>query len=128
VLVTEGNLEFLCNRDMCFRLLKPFCVLDFDFLHHIGENYQTLRRYIVEFLNVLKLRATPSATELLEAINFIRKLYLDNGRKIPADAPISFIKKRWGKLVFTVDGIHRYYYEICVLSELKNALRSGDNR
>lgn len=99
---------------------------DFDFLHHIGENYQTLRRYIVEFLNVLKLRATPSATELLEAINFIRKLYLDNGRKIPADAPISFIKKRWGKLVFTVDGIHRNYYEICVLSELKNALRSGD--
>lgn len=99
---------------------------DFDFLHHISENYQTLRRYVVEFLNVLKLRAAPSATELLEAINVIRKLYADNGRKIPADAPTSFIKRRWSKLVFTAGGIHRNYYEICVLSELKNALRSGD--
>ena len=99
---------------------------DFDFLHYIGENYQTLRRYIVDFLNVLKLRAAPSAIELLEAINLIRKLYAESSKKIPKNAPTSFIKKRWFKLVFTQDGIHRNYYEICVLTELKNALRSGD--
>jgi TnpA family transposase len=43
-----------------------------------------------------------------------------------SNAPIAFIKKRWARLVFTDDGIDRRYYEICVLSELKNSLRAGD--
>ncbi|ENV85870.1 transposase for transposon [Acinetobacter radioresistens DSM 6976 = NBRC 102413 = CIP 103788] len=51
---------------------------------------------------------------------------VDNTRKIPSNAPIAFIKKRWARLVFTDDGIDRRYYEICVLSELKNSLRAGD--
>ncbi|UUZ54145.1 hypothetical protein LP419_37995 [Massilia sp. H-1] len=29
---------------------------DFDFLHHIGESYATLRRYAPQFLGVLKLQ------------------------------------------------------------------------
>ena len=45
---------------------------------------------------------------------------------MPADAPTAFIKPRWAKLVLTDDGIDRRYYELCALSELKNALRSGD--
>ena len=46
--------------------------------------------------------------------------------RLPADAPIDFVKKRWEKLVFTEDGVDRRYYELCAMSELKNALRSGD--
>ncbi len=37
-----------------------------------------------------------------------------------------FIKPRWKPLVITPEGIDRRFYEICALSELKNALRSGD--
>lgn len=50
----------------------------------------------------------------------------DNARVVPADAPKEFIKLRWAKLVLTEAGIDRRYYELCALSELKNALRSGD--
>jgi len=99
---------------------------DFDFLPRISENYPTLRRYIPQFLNILQLRAASSAVDLLGAIEIIRKLYADNSRKLPEKVPTSFVKRRWGKLVFTKEGVHRIYYEICVLSELKNALRSGD--
>ena len=53
-------------------------------------------------------------------------MYADNAGKVPADAPTGFIKKRWGKLVLTDEGLDRRYYELCVLSEFKNALRSGD--
>jgi hypothetical protein len=42
------------------------------------------------------------------------------------DAPVDFIKKRWEKLVFTEGGVDRRYYELCAVSELENALRSGD--
>lgn len=47
-------------------------------------------------------------------------------RVVPADAPTTFIRPRWRPLVFNARGIDRRFYEICALSELKNALRSGD--
>ena len=99
---------------------------DFDFLHRIGENYATLRRYAPKFLDVLKLRAAPAAKNVLDAIKVLRGMNTDNARKVPADAPTDFIKPRWQKLVMTDAGIDRRYYELCALSELKNSLRSGD--
>ncbi|HNF92590.1 MAG TPA: Tn3 family transposase [Accumulibacter sp.] len=99
---------------------------DFDFLPRIGESYATLRRYAPELLDVLTLRAAPAAKPLLDAIVVLRGLNADNARKVSADAPTDFIKPRWQKLVMTDTGIDRRYYELCALSELKNALRSGD--
>ena len=99
---------------------------DFDFLPRIGENYATLRRYAPEFLDVLKLRAAPAAQDLLDAIDVLRGMNVDNARKVPLNAPTGFIKPRWQRLVMTDAGIDRRYYELCALSELKNALRSGD--
>jgi hypothetical protein len=68
---------------------------EFDFLHRIGDKYDTLHRYSAEFLDVLKLRAAPVAKGMLEAIKVLRRMNLDNVRKMPADAPTAFIKKRW---------------------------------
>ena len=99
---------------------------DFDFLYRVGDGYATLRRYAPEFLAVLKLRAAPAAKGVLDAIEVLRAMHTDNARKVPADAPTSFIKPRWHKLVMTDAGIDRRYYELCALSELKNSLRSGD--
>ena len=98
----------------------------FDFLPHVAEGYAMLRRYTPQFLEVLQLRAGPAARDVFEAIEVLRGMNTDNARKVPADAPTGFIKKRWGKLVMTDAGIDRRYYELCALSELKNALRSGD--
>jgi predicted phosphatase len=99
---------------------------DFDFLYLVGESYATLRRYAPAFLDVLKLRAAPAAKSVLGAIEVLRNMNTDNARKISADAPTDFVKPRWQKLVMTYAGIDRRYYELCTLSELKNALRSGD--
>jgi hypothetical protein len=43
-----------------------------------------------------------------------------------APTPKTFVRQRWTPFVFTDGGIDRRYYELCVLAELKNALRSGD--
>lgn len=99
---------------------------DFDFLHYVGESYSMLRRYAPEFLSVLKLKAASAGKDIIDAIDVLRSMNTDNIRKVSVDAPTGFVKKRWAKLVFTNDGIDRRYYELCVLSELKNALRSGD--
>ena len=98
----------------------------FDHLHLVSENFNTLRRYTPAFLEVLQLRAAPAAQRVLDAVQQLREMNADNLRKVPSDAPTAFIKPRWKPLVITPEGIDRRFYEICALSELKNALRSGD--
>lgn len=97
-----------------------------DHLALVSAHFTTLRRYTPAFLAVLDLHAAPAAQDLLAAINVIRALNSAGARRIPEDAPTSFIRPRWKPLVFTDDGFHRGFYEFCALAELKNALRSGD--
>ena len=114
---------FAASVNEALRLSQPD---DFDFLHLVGEQYSTLRRYAPEFLRVLKLRAAPAAKDVLDAIDVLRRLNATGARGVPADAPIAFVKKRWEKLILSDEGIDRRYYELCAMAELKNSLRSGD--
>ena len=103
---------------------------DFDFLPRINDSYQTIRRYAPAMLEILPLQATQATDSLMQAVELLRDMKIDDTRKLPNDPakpiPTQFIKKRWHKLIHTEDGIDVRYYELCVLSELKNALRSGD--
>ena len=90
------------------------------------SHYSTLRRYVPAFLDVLKIQSTPSSKDILAGIEILRRLNSENTRKLPDDTPTSFVKKRWKEVVFKGTDIDRRYYELCLLSELKNVLRSGD--
>jgi len=98
----------------------------FDYLHLISNHYSQIRRYAPALLETLELNAALVTRDILEAVNVLRKLNNNNTRSIPMDAPTSFIRKRWENLVLKDDGLDRKFYELCVFSELKNALRSGD--
>lgn len=98
----------------------------FDHLHLVIESFNMLRRYTPEFLNVLKLNADPAAQRVLDAITVLRGMNARGSRKMPADAPTTFVKPRWKPLVIVNGSIDPRFYEICALSELKNSLRSGD--
>jgi hypothetical protein len=50
----------------------------------------------------------------------------DGLRKVPQHAPLGFIRRRWEAYVLGTEGIDRRFYELCVMTELKNSLRSGD--
>jgi hypothetical protein len=99
---------------------------DFDYLSLVGDGFNQLRRYTPTLLSSLSMKAAPPVHELLAAIEVLKGMNDRQARKIPDDAPTSFIRKRWKNLVQTPDGIDRRFYELCVLSELKNSLRSGD--
>ena len=99
---------------------------DFDYLPRIGTSYSQIRRYAPAFLEALPMKAAPAARDILDAVDMLRTLNADNTRQVPGDAPTSFVKRRWKNLVFTNTGVDRRFYELCVLSELKNALRAGD--
>ncbi len=99
---------------------------DFDFLAQVGDSLHQLRRYTPTLLEALTLRAAPVVRDLLAAVEVLKGMNRRQARKVPDDAPTSFVRKRWESLVCTAEGLDRPFYELCVLAELKNSLRSGD--
>lgn len=55
----------------------------------------------------------------------MRDLHLGRLRKIPADAPVGFIRKAWPRGIGP-DIPDRRTHELCVLVELRDRLRAGD--
>ncbi len=100
---------------------------DFDSLPQIRDSYAMLRRYTPDLLQTLTFLAAPAAADLLEAVDVVRELNRSGARPVPEAAPRSIVRPRWARVVFAEDGtIDRAFYEMCVLAEVRNALRSGD--
>lgn len=100
---------------------------DFDSLPQIRDSYAMLRRYTPDLLQTLTFKAAPAAADLLDAVDVVRELNKAGSRPVPENAPRSIVRPRWARVVFAEDGtIDRAFYEMCVLAEVRNALRSGD--
>ncbi|NRO98794.1 Tn3 family transposase [Paraburkholderia sp. NMBU_R16] len=98
----------------------------FDHLHLIASGHNQLRRYAPRLLDAFAFGAAPVAQPVLDAIDTLKAMNQHNARPVPKDAPTGFIKPRWEQHVLTDEGVDRRFYELCAMSELKNALRSGD--
>ncbi|WP_442949846.1 Tn3 family transposase, partial [Nostoc sp.] len=105
------------------KLARP---ADFDYFNLLDRRYSQLRRYTPTLLSAFEFKASNPAAAIVEALNLIKELNYTNRRNIPDDAPVDFVKPRWLKYVFNNGKIDRHYYEMCVLSELRDCLRSGD--
>ena len=114
---------FLVSVEEAAKLSLPE---DFDYLVLVGNSYSYIRRYASEFLDAFEFRASPASEDLLRAIHLLRNLNARNTRSVPKDAPTGFVRRRWKPHVFEGEEIDRRFYELCVLSEMRNALRSGD--
>ena len=71
----------------------------------------------------------PTATRIrcLQAVELLQNLNQERRRAVPADAPLKFVPTKWHPYVVDGSGrIDRRYYELCVLWELRAALRAGD--
>ncbi len=99
----------------------------FDYLEHIEDYYSKLRKYAPLLLDSFDFSAAPPGEPLLEAVEVLKDLNATGRRKVPEDVPTSFVKPRWEPYVFGEDGaINRRNFEINLLSELKDNLKSGD--
>ena len=100
---------------------------NFDYLDFLEAGHAHVRRYAPALLEAFDFRAASSAKPLIEAVGVLKDMNEKGRRKVPEDAPISFVKPRWRDHVVGAEGeIDRRYYELSALSELKNSLRSGD--
>ena len=98
----------------------------FDALELLTDYFSTLRKYAPLFLEAFEFRGAPVTQPLLAAIEVLRVMNRAGARKVPADAPLTFVPLRWRRAVGSGADIDRRFYELCALSELKNRLRAGD--
>ncbi len=99
---------------------------NFDYLDLFENRYSQLRRYTPKLLETFEFKAASPSLPLLQALLILRELNISGRRNVPTSAPTNFIKPRWRNHVFNGERINRHYYEMCALSELRSALRSGD--
>ncbi|MCL1890019.1 MAG: Tn3 family transposase [Desulfovibrionaceae bacterium] len=106
------------------KLARP---IDYDYIDLIQGKYPVLRRYAPTLLKRLTFKAAQSSEPLIKAIELLNGLNDSNKRGVPKNTPTDFLPDRWKKYAVNSDGtINRRYYEIAVLEELKNSIRSGD--
>ena len=115
--------HFTASIDEAEKLAQPE---GFDYLPLIGDGYTHLRRYVPALLSSLELRVAPAAADILQAVEVLRVMNEQKARRVPEDAPTGFVRRRWAELVSTEEEIDRRFFELCVLSAVKDALRSGD--
>ncbi len=106
------------------RIVRPVEDSGFDFLR---KRYGHLRRFIPAFLGVFSFRSNLDSDPLLQPVDLLRRLSKRRGRSLPRSADIGFVPPKWRSYVIDDQGrIDRAYFELCVLSELRAALRAGD--
>lgn len=122
--VIEWN-SFVSSVEEAQELARP---ADYDYLDLLQKRFYSLRKYTPTLLKVLEFHSTKANEPLLQAIEIIRGINESGKRKVPDDSPVDFISKRWKKHLYEDDGttINRHYYEMAVLTELREHVRAGD--
>lgn len=115
--------KFVQTVEEADQLARP---VEFDFFELLDDHYNTMRKFVPRMLNTYVFKASHPSESLLQALNLLKTMNETRKRKIPENAPTDFVKPKWQKHVFKEDGIDRHYYEIFVMAELRNHLRSGD--
>ena len=99
---------------------------EFDPFQMLGAHYAGVRRWSPAFLAAFTFQGVPAAASLLRAIDILRALNVGQRSNLPTAPPTGFVRERWARHVVVDGAINRRYYELCVLSELRDRLRAGD--
>lgn len=92
----------------------------------LDNRFPYVREFTPLVLETLEFGSPRADNELLEALAILRRMNAEQRRKVPEEAPIGFIPKRWAKAAQRPDGVDRHAWEFCLLSEVRAALRAGD--
>lgn len=109
--------------DDCLRLMRPTHDHYYDFL---ANRYSYIRRFAPALFATLNFDGSDNQAMLLRAISLIHQLNQSRQRTLPETAPTEFVTPTWLSYVRDSSGnLSRRYYELCVLWELRRALRAG---
>jgi len=97
-----------------------------DPLDFVTDGYARFRRYAPRFLDTLELRGNGTAEPLLDAIAMMRRINHSGGNALPVNVALAFARPKWRRRICGDGKPDRQAWEIGLLFEIRNALRSGD--
>ncbi|MEO7195939.1 MAG: Tn3 family transposase [Pseudonocardiaceae bacterium] len=100
-------------------------------LSAMHASYSYLRQFTPNVLSAIDFQGGPGMAELMAAVAIVKELNRLGGRKVPEDAPVSFVPGRYAEYLEKArksgdDTAYRHYWELCVVLGLRDGLRSGD--
>ena len=106
------------------RLARP---ADGNYFDLLEARYSQVRQYTPAVLAALRFNSNRSDDQLLAAVELLQELNARGRRAVPDDAPTAFASRRWQPYLHRGDGrVDRHHWELCVLTELRGALRAGN--
>jgi hypothetical protein len=90
-----------------------------------------VRQFAPDVLRAIRFAGGTGTEALLGAVAVLAELYATGARKVPPDAPASFVPARFAGYLDAAAAAgnvtgYRHYWELCVLLGLRDGLRSGD--
>jgi TnpA family transposase len=104
-------------------IIRP---LDGNHLDFFIRRFNYIRKFSPKFLDMLTFRCHPDKASLLNGVEIIKTINQTGSRKIPDEAPRNFVSPAWQVYLKENNKLDRHYYEMAVLWELRNTLRSGE--
>src|SRR5713226_3525454 len=93
----------------------------------VRRRYNYVRQFAPRLLETFVLRALVPNDPLLRAVEHLRECNRTGQRGLDAEAPIEFIPASWKPYVCPTPGeIDRPLWEICLLDQLRQALKGGN--
>ena len=98
-----------------------------DERHFFGTRYSYFRRFFPNLIETLKFHPLQEPDSLVDAISTLRQMNESpEPHKLLQDGPREFVPDDWRSRVFNRDcSINRRWYELCVMTEMRDSLRSG---
>lgn len=111
----------------CQELATPSTQL---YVEEVRKRYSYVRQFAPRLLDAFTLQASVSNEPLLQAVEYLRARNQNHQRGLDENVPLAFVPPKWKPLVSpggaTKDQVDRALWEICLLSELSHALKSGN--
>ena len=85
-----------------------------------------MKQFTPNLLAKLDFKVAFTKDNFETALTLVKDLQIGKIRKLPQDAPMNFVSNSWHKVVIQEGKINQQNYELCVLSLLKDRLKSGD--
>jgi TnpA family transposase len=110
--------------DECRALASP---AEHLYLTEVRRRYSYVRQFAPRLLETFVLRALTPNEPLLRAVEYLRERNQSGQRGMGEEAPLDFVPPSWKPQVCPAPGeIDRPLWEICLLEQLRQALKGGN--
>jgi TnpA family transposase len=92
----------------------------------LKQRFSQVREPARVLLQMLRFSSPGAYSPVLAGLETLHTMDREHRKKAPKDAPLGFVPERWMRAVVGPNGIDRRAWELCLLYQVRQALRSGE--